>query len=78
MATIQLFISDTPLCFEKAEFTFMEETFVIEKQQLFEKVDAVMHQEVSSALVSLVEKALFDARSDRGRRGLFRPALFDL
>ena len=36
----------------------MEETFVIEKQQLFEKVDAVMHQEVSSALVSLVEKAL--------------------
>ncbi|MFS1029654.1 hypothetical protein ACFC89_13440 [Enterococcus casseliflavus] len=58
MATIQLFISDTPLCFEKAEFTFMEESFVIEKQQLFEKVDAVMHQEVSSALVSLVEKAL--------------------
>lgn len=42
MATIQLFISDTPLCFEKAEFTFMEERFVIEKQQLFEKVDAVI------------------------------------
>ena len=53
MATIQLFISDTPLCFEKAEFTFMEETFVIEKQQLFEKVDAVMHQEVEKALLTL-------------------------
>lgn len=58
MATIQLFITDEPLVFEKAVLQFMGEEQIVEKNLRFKDATIELSKEVESTCVSLVKQAI--------------------
>jgi hypothetical protein len=58
MATIQLFITDEPLVFEKAVLQFMGEEQIVEKNQAFKEASTELSKEVETACVSLVKQGI--------------------
>lgn len=58
MATIQLFITDEPLVFEKAVLQFMGEEQIVEKNLRFKDATIELSKEVESTCVSLVKQGI--------------------